>query len=123
LNMLRIDPLKIRDSSDPDDSSFFGNPSFYENTPKVIDNDDPSDLVEWNNAGREELMSKVIDLVTFHSKTYRIVVAGEVRSKSGKRLARATREFHFTVEPERDSNGLAIRNGKPRISKHYEISF
>jgi len=123
LNMLRIDPLKIRDSSDPDDSSFFGNPSFYENTPKVIDNDDPSDLVEWNNAGREELMRKVMDLVTFHSKTYRIVVAGEVRSKSGKRLARATREFHFTVEPERDSNGLAIRNGKPRISKHYEISF
>jgi hypothetical protein len=121
--MLLVDPLKIRDSSDPDDSSFFGNPVFFEKTPKVIDNDDPSDLVEWNDVGREELMRKVMDLVTFHSKTFRIVVAGEVRSKSGKRLARATREFHFTVEPERDSNGLAITKGKPRITKHYEISF
>lgn len=123
LNMLRIDPLKIRDSSDPDDSPFFGNPDFYENTPKVIDNDDPNDLVEWNDAGREELMRKAMDLVTFHSKTFRIVVAGEVISKSGKRLARSTREFHFTVEPERDSDGLAIPNGKPRITKHYEISY
>jgi hypothetical protein len=123
LNMLRINPLKIRDASDPDDSPFFGNPDFFEQTPKVIDNDDPGDLVEWDDAGREELMRKVMNLVTFHSKTFRIVVAGEVRSKSGKRLARATREFHFTVEPERDSNGLAIPNGKPRITKHYEIAY
>jgi hypothetical protein len=123
LNMLRINPFEIRDSSDPEDVPFFGNPDFYENTPKVIDNDNPSDLIEWNDAGREELMRKVMDLVTFHSKTYRIVVAGEVLSKSGKRLSRATREFHFTVEPERDSNGLAIPDGKPRITKHYEISY
>jgi hypothetical protein len=122
LNMLLVDPLKIRDSSDPDDSSFFGNPEYYENTPKVIDNDDPSDLVEWNDAGREELMRKVMNLVTFHSKTFRIVVAGEVLSKSGKRLARATREFHITIEPERDADGQALPDGKPRITKHYEIS-
>jgi hypothetical protein len=120
--MLLVDPLKIRDSSDPDDSSFFGNPEYYENTPKVIDNDDPSDLVEWNDAGREELMRKVMNLVTFHSKTFRIVVAGEVLSKSGKRLARATREFHITIEPERDADGQALPDGKPRITKHYEIS-
>ncbi len=123
LNILRENPLETRDPTDPEHTPFFGNPDFFEQVPKVTDNDNPNDLIEWNDAGREELMRKVMDLVTFHSKTFRIVVAGEVLTKSGKRLARATREFHFTVEPERDANGQAIPDGKPRITKHYEISF
>jgi hypothetical protein len=123
LNRLSENPLDIRDSSNPSHTPFFGNPDFFDQVPSVTDNDNPNDLIEWNDAGREELMRKVMDLVTFHSKTFRIVVAGEVLTKSGKRLARATREFHFTVEPERDANGQALPNGKPRITKHYEISF
>lgn len=123
LNLLSEHPLELRDPSDPAHTPFFGNPEHFANAPKVVDNDDPSDLIEWNDAGREELMRKVMDLVTFHSKTFRIVVAGEVVSKSGKPIARATREFHFTVEPERDANGLAILDGKPIITKHYEISY
>lgn len=122
LNILRKNPLETRDPSNPEHTPFFGNPDFFEQVPQVTDNDNPNDLVEWNDAGREELMRKVMDLVTFHSKTFRIVVAGEVLSKSGKRLARATREYHFTVEPERDANGQAIPDSKPRITKHYEIS-
>ncbi len=123
LNNLRIHPLETRDPADPKDTPFFGNPDFFEQVPIVTDNDNPNDLIEWNDAGREELMRKVMDLVTFDSKTFRIVVAGEVISKSGKRLARATREFHITIEPERDANGQAIPHGKSRITKHYEISF
>ena len=123
LNSLSENPLEMRDLSNPSDTPFFGNPDFFEEVPSVSDNDNPNDLVEWNDAGREELMRKVMDLVTFYSKTFRIVVAGEVLSQSGKRLAHATREFHFTVEPERDANGQALANGKPQITKHYEISF
>jgi hypothetical protein len=122
LNILRDDPLEIRDPSKPPHTPFFGNPAFYEEVPAVIDNDNPNDLIEWDDAGREELMRKVMDLVTFHSKTFRIIVAGEVLNPTGKRLARATREFHFTVEPERAANGQAIRDGTPRIIKHYEIT-
>ncbi len=122
LNFLRENPLEVRDPSKPEDTPFFGNPAFYEEVPSVTDNDNPKDLIEWNDAGREELMRKVMDLVTFHSKTFRIIVAGEVITQSGKRLARATREFHITVEPERDSNGQAVPDGKARITKHYEIS-
>lgn len=117
LNLLRNDP------SDPARSPYFGNPDQVEHAPQVINDDDPNDLTEWNDAGREELLRKVMDLVTFHSKTFRIVVAGEVLSRSGKRLARATREFHVTVEPERDTNGQAIPDGKLRITRHYEISY
>ena len=122
LNLLRVNPLELRDSSSSVQTPFFGNPDYIEQVPRVIDNDNPNDLIDWNDAGREELMRKVMDLVTFHSKTFRIVVVGEVLSKSGKRLARATREFHYTIEPERDAKGQAVPNGKPRITKHYEIS-
>lgn len=122
LNLIRDNPLEPRDASNPQDMPFFGNPDYYEHVPKVINSEDPGDLIEWDDAGREELMRKVMDLVTFHSKTFRIVVAGEVLSKSGKPMARATREFHISVEPERDTNGLAIPDGNPRIIKHYEIS-
>jgi hypothetical protein len=122
LNLLNDHPLEIRDPSRPECMPFFGNPDFYEQFPSVTDNDNPGDLIDWDDAGREELMRKVMGLVTFHSKTFRIVVAGEVISKSGKRLARTTREFHLTVEPERDANGIAIPNATPRITKHYEIS-
>lgn len=117
LNILRKNPL---DPPDPDDLPFFGNPAHFDQVPEVIDPLDPNDLIEWDDAGREELLRKVMNLVTFHSKTFRIVVAGEVRSDSGKRIARAAREFHFTVEPERDPNGLALPNGKLLITKHYE---
>jgi hypothetical protein len=123
LNRLSAHPWEMRDLSNPSHTPFFGDPDFFDHVPQVTDHDNPNDLIEWSDAGREELMRKVMNLVTFHSKTFRIVVAGEVLSKSGKCLARATREFHFTVEPERDANGRAIPNGNPQIIKHYEISY
>jgi hypothetical protein len=107
---------------DPKPISFFGNPSHYTDVPVVPDTDDSGDLISWNDAGREELMAKVADLVTFHSKTFRVVVAGEVLSGKGKRLARATRELYLTIEPGRDANGIASPDQQPRIIKHYEKS-
>lgn len=101
---------------------FFGNPAHYHDAPAVMDSDNPNDLISWSDAGKEELMRKVADLVTFHSKTFRVVVAGEVISPKGKRLARATREFHLTIEPGRDAIGIALQNHKPRIIRHYEKS-
>jgi hypothetical protein len=120
LNLLRNRPLERRSGSDTSDDPFFGNDGFYQDVPKVGDNDDPNDLISWSDAGREELMRKMMNLMTFQSKSFRIVVAGEVVSKSGKRLAHAVREFHYTIEPERDADGNPIPNGKPKITRHYE---
>jgi hypothetical protein len=116
LNQLRKNPHDLQ--SIP----FLGNPSHYHDVPTVTDPENPNDLISWNDAGKEELMRKVMDLVTFHSKTFRVVVAAEVISPKGKRLARATREFHLSIKPERDANGIALPDHEPRIIKHYEKS-
>ena len=120
LNNLRKQPLVTRDPANPAHTPFFGNIQHFDNAPVVVD---PAvDLLEWDDAGREELFRKVMNLVTFGSKTFRIVVAGEARDKQGKLIGRATREYNYTIEPERDATGLVIPGGKIRLTKHYENS-
>ncbi len=120
LNNLRTQPLVTRDPANPAHTPFFGNIQHFDNAPVVAN---PAvDMLEWDDAGREELFRKVMDLVTFGSKTFRIVVTGEARDKQGKLIGRATREYHYTIEPERDATGLVIPAGKIRLTKHYENS-
>ena len=120
LNNLRKQPLVTRDPANSAHTPFFGDIQHFDNAPVVAN---PAiDLLEWDDAGREELFRKVMNLVTFGSKTFRIVVAGEARDKQGKLIGRATREYHYTIEPERDAAGLVIPGGKIRLTKHYENS-
>ena len=120
LNNLRKQPLVTRDPANSAHTPFFGNIQHFDNAPVVVD---PAvDLLEWDDAGREELFRKVMNLVTFGSKTFRIVVAGEARDKQGKLIGRATREYNYTIEPERDATGLVVPGGKIRLTKHYENS-
>ncbi|MBC7980726.1 MAG: pilus assembly PilX N-terminal domain-containing protein [Armatimonadetes bacterium] len=114
LNNIRNNPLTPRDPTKPADTPFFGSVASYPKNP-------PSDN-SWDDAGREELMRKIIHLVAFQSKTFRIVVSGEARDQKGKLMSRATREYHYSIEPERDSLGVVIPGGTPRIMKHYEKS-
>ncbi len=123
LNLLRKQPYAERDPQNSDTIPFFGNPANYRNVKTLTNPDDPNDLISWSDAGKEELLRKVIDLVSFQSKSFRVVVAGEVLSAKGKRLARATREFHFTIEPERDVDGMPFSDREPRLIKHYETAY
>lgn len=120
LNNIRKQPLTPRDPANAAHTPFFGNIDQFDNAPFVTD--PVVDVAEWDDAGREELFRKVMNLVTFGSKTYRIVVAGEARNKQGKLIGRSMREYHYTVEPERDATGLAIPGGKIRLTKQYEKS-
>lgn len=121
LNNLRKQPLVTRDPANAAHTPFFGNIQHFDNAPVVVN---PAvDLLEWDDAGREEFFRKVMDLVTFGSKTFRIVIAGEALDKQGKLIGRATREYHYTIEPERDASGLVIPAGKVTLTKLYENSF
>jgi hypothetical protein len=118
LNNIRNQPLIERDHANPTHTPFFGNIQHFDNAPVVTN---PTvDLVEWNDAGREELFRKVMDLVTFDSKMFRILVVGEARDKQGKVIGRSGREYHCTLEPERDDAGMAIPDGRTRVTIHYE---
>ncbi len=129
LNQIRKDPLTPRDHANSAHTPFFGNIERFDNAPVVTEPavnaalQDPCVVQpEWDDAGREELFRKVMNLVTFGSKTFRIVVAGEARDKQGKLIGRSTREYHYTIEPERDAAGLVVPGGKIRLTKHYENS-
>ncbi|MEP2776773.1 MAG: hypothetical protein ABJQ29_11295 [Luteolibacter sp.] len=119
-NNIRKNPAKQRDPLVPTDTPFFGSMDAYPagSAPPAT----------WDDAGREELFRKTLNLVTFSSKTYRIVVAGEAIDSNGKLIARKTREYHYSLEPLRDSSTgeiLTNASGDPtlEITKLYEKSY
>lgn len=108
LNLIRKDTLP---RSEPE--SLFGNPAAYPNgkTPPE----------QWDDAGREELFRKTLGLVTFQSKIFRIVVMAEVLDTSGRAVAKTAREYHYRLEPARDTiTGLIIPGAPIRMIKLYE---
>ncbi len=118
LNNLRKQPLIERDHTNPEHTPFFGNIEHFENAPAV--SNPAVDMIEWNDAGREELFGKVMNLVSFSSKSFRVVVAGEVLDRRGQVIGRSTREYHCTIEPDRDEFGLPIPGGRTQVIIHYE---
>lgn len=118
LNNIRLEPLVARDHATPSHTPFFGNIEHFKNAPEV--SNPAVDLIEWNDAGREELFRKVMNLVTFDSKTFRIVVAGEVRDRQGGIIGRSSREYHCSLEPARDASGVIIPGGEINVTIHYE---
>jgi hypothetical protein len=119
LNRLRTDPTIRRNPRNRNHSPFFGSTQIY-----PMGTVPPS---SWDDAGREELMKKVLDLVQFSSNSFRIVVAGEVLDANGAVIGRATREYHYTIQPRRDPTTGVIEtddDGRPilHLVKHYERS-
>jgi hypothetical protein len=117
LNNIRKNPRVTRNPATPADAPFFGSRDAY-----PMGDEPPK---SWDDAGREELFRKTLDLVTFTSKSFRIVVAGETLDRNGRTVGRGTREFHYSIEPQRDpttGNILTDTNGNPliQITKHYE---
>ncbi|MGJ8643674.1 MAG: hypothetical protein ACSHX9_09720 [Luteolibacter sp.] len=120
VNNIRQNPAQQRDPMDPEDTPFFGSRDAY------VSGSEPAE--SWDDAGREELFRKTLNMLSFSSKTYRIVVAGEALDKNGKLIARKTREYHYALEPLRDSSTgeiLTDTSGEPilEITKLYEKSY
>lgn len=128
LNLIRQDPLTPRDYTLPENHPYFGNSAHYLNIPTIAERTDPSaeynqtDDKEWNDAGREELFRKVMDLVTYRTSLYRIIVAGEALDSSGRAITRTVREYHVAVYPQRDANGILLPDRTPVIRKLYETT-
>jgi hypothetical protein len=80
---------------------FFGNPHQYNNqTPPT----------EWNDAGREELFSKILNLATTRSRNFRVFVTGQSLDKSGNVLSTVTKVYQVFVKPNRDPTTGAIQS-------------
>ncbi len=106
LNLIRRNPAAARNYANPapDTDPFFGSPLQYPAANR------PGDT--WDDAGREELFQRVSNLVSFQSKTFRIVVAGQVLDQSGTIIGRRNREFTVEISPARNPDGSIIP-GKP----------
>jgi len=117
LNLVRKDPSQTRNYTNPtaapDAEPVFGSIVAYKSSP-------PTD--GWDDVGREELFRKVINLVTFQGKSFRIVVAGEALDNRGNILGRRTKEIHMEIRPARDGSGALIPNAPPTFHKLYEKS-
>ncbi|MFK7851256.1 MAG: hypothetical protein AB8D78_09785 [Akkermansiaceae bacterium] len=119
LNNIRKTPAVDRDPTDANHAPFFGSRDAY--TPGT------EPVESWDDAGREELFRKTMNLVDFKSNTFRVVVAAEARDPNGLLKGRAAREFHITLRPKRDPADGSIAtdaNGNTilEITKHYEKS-
>lgn len=104
LNLIRVNPAQPRNYNSPqaDTEPFFGSRLAYPHSTQPEDS--------WDDAGREELFQRVSSLVTFQSKTFRIVVAGQVRNQAGAVMSRKAREYVIEIAPARDAQGAIIPN-------------
>jgi hypothetical protein len=104
LNLIRLHPGQMRNYNNPqaDTEPFFGSRLSYPNSSQPEDS--------WDDAGREELFQRVSSLVTFQSKTFRIVVAGQVLNQAGAVIGRKVREYVIEIAPARDEQGAIIPN-------------
>ena len=75
---------------------FFGNPHQYNNQTQ------PS---EWNDAGREELFAKILNLATTRSRNFRVFVTGQSLDKNGNVLSTVTKVYQVFVKPNRAADG------------------
>jgi hypothetical protein len=102
LNLIRVNSSLVgsNSSSESRNEPFFGSRSYY--PASML----PSD--SWDDAGREELFQRVSSLVTFRSKTFRVVVAGEVLDQSGVVMGRKAREYVIEILPARTEEGAIL---------------
>jgi len=75
---------------------FFGNPHQYNNQTAPT---------EWNDAGREELFAKILNLATTRSRNFRVFVTGQSLDKNGNVLSTVTKVYQVFVKPNRAADG------------------
>lgn len=117
---IRLNPDQSPNYAAPDNESnlYFGVVNQYQKAPKP-------DLT-WDDAGREELFTRLCNLVDFGSRVFRVVVAGQSLQKSNSKLyvkARSVTEYWIALEPQRDASGAINPTKPPTITKIYETSY
>jgi hypothetical protein len=85
----------IRDSQG---QPFFGNPNQYSNSTQT-------QPTEWNDAGREELFSKILNLATTRSRNFRVFVTGQSLDKNGNVVSTVTKVYQVFIKPNRAADG------------------
>ena len=61
-----------------------------------------------DDRGREEMFRKVLPLVTFHSRTFRMYLTAQVLDKQGDLVGTRSKMYDLLLEPVRDSTGAII---------------
>jgi hypothetical protein len=94
LSAVRVTPPGAAPGSTPE--PFFGNPHQYNNQTQPT---------EWNDAGREELFSKILNLATTRSRNFRVFVTGQSLDKNGNVLSTVTKVYQVFIKPTRAADG------------------
>lgn len=96
---------------------FFGNPNQWSGeTPSSTSSVQPT---QWNDSGREELFSKILNLTTVRSRNFRVFVTGQALDKNGRVLSTVNKVFQIFLRPTRAANG-SIPAGSQQTEIKYE---
>jgi hypothetical protein len=100
LSTSALSAIKVTPPGGSQPEPFFGNPHQYSNQTAPT---------EWNDPGREELFSKILNLSTTRSRNFRVFVTGQSLDKNGNVLSTVTKVYHVFIKPTRDPTTRAIR--------------
>ena len=96
LSTAALSAIRVTPPGGSQPEPFFGNPHQYNNQTQ------PS---EWNDAGREELFAKILNLATTRSRNFRVFVTGQSLDKNGNVLSTVTKVYQVFVKPNRAADG------------------
>lgn len=85
---------------------FFGNPKQWK---------DATAPTEWNDAGREELFSKLLNLTTVRSRNFRVFVTGEALDRTGRVVSTVSKVYQVFLTPSRNPTTGALDSQKIQI--------
>jgi hypothetical protein len=101
LSTAALSAIRVTPPGGSQPEPFFGNPDQYNNGTAPT---------EWNDAGREELFSKILALATTRSRNFRVFVSGQSLDKNGNVLSTVTKVYQVFVKPNRDPTTGAIQS-------------
>jgi hypothetical protein len=115
LSAAALSAIRVTPPGGSQPESFFGNPRQYNNQTAPT---------EWNDAGREELFAKILNLATTRSRNFRVFVAGQSLDKDGRVLSTVTKVYHVFVKPTRDpATGAIQKDGTGAPIQQVEIKY
>jgi hypothetical protein len=101
-----VSAIRVTPPGGSQPEGFFGNPHQYQAQTAPT---------EWNDGGREELFSKILDLATTRSRNFRVFVTGQSLDKDGHVLSTVTKVYQVFVKPNRDATTGAINSQQVQI--------
>lgn len=106
-------PTDPQDKGEVEELPYFGNSRIYKKG--------GAPGSDWSDAGREEHLSRMLNLVRFNSNLFRIVVEGQAVSSDGKTVLGTKRtEYHYAIFPSRMPDGTIDPSKPATLRKFYE---